>query len=73
MRQLLAPVTPVPGGVLRQVAKVEAGSFLKQGEEAPPRGDDTVYFCVADRWGRSGRLNRCLEPAGRGPVIIGSS
>ena len=64
------PVTLMPGGVLQQVAKVEAGSFLKQGEEAPPRGDDTVYFCVADRCGTSGRLNRHLELAWHRPVTV---
>jgi gamma-glutamyltranspeptidase / glutathione hydrolase len=34
-----------------QVVPVEAGSMVKPGEEAPPRGDDTVYFAVADRRG----------------------
>ena len=34
-----------------QVLPVEAGSMVKPGEEVPPRGDDTVYFAVADAWG----------------------
>jgi gamma-glutamyltranspeptidase / glutathione hydrolase len=25
--------------------------MVKPGEETPARGDDTVYFAVADRWG----------------------
>ena len=34
-----------------QVVPVEAGSMVKPGEEVPPRGDDTVYFAVADGQG----------------------
>jgi Gamma-glutamyltranspeptidase len=25
--------------------------MVKPGEDLPPRGDDTVYFAVADAWG----------------------
>lgn len=25
--------------------------MVKPGEELPVRGNDTVYFCTADRWG----------------------